>query len=84
MKVWITKYALTSGIRETDGTVGENCPSMICVKPIETAFAMTEYFHGSDWHTDKESAIKRAKEMQAAKIKSIEKAIAKIKKKVFV
>ncbi len=79
MKVWITKYALTFGIKEADGESG-SAPNMICVKPIEAGFAFESYFHGKDWHTDKASAVKRAKEMQEAKIKSLEKHIAKLKK----
>ena len=35
-------------------------------------------FHGKDWHRSHEAAIFRAKEMQAAKLKSIDKQRARI------
>jgi hypothetical protein len=74
MKVWITKYALTSGIFEVDA---ETCtsPSLIAVrKPGE----LTAYFHNNDWHKSKEDAIARAEEMRAKKIASLRKSIAKL------
>ena len=70
MKVYITKYALTRGILETDGATVEGIPSM-----AETNFG---YFHGDDWHETKEEAIKRAEEMRTKKIASLRKQIEKL------
>lgn len=85
MKVWITKYALTKGIIETD--VYEEClgtdPSgnMISVK----SNGYVSYFHGkgNDWHTTKESAIQKAEEMRKKKISSLKKQIEKLEKMRF-
>lgn len=77
MKAFITKYALTSGIKEVDDAeISENCISMISVKSLG-CFAN---FHGEglDWHLTKEAAIFRANEMRNSKIKSLKKAISKI------
>lgn len=43
------------------------------------------YYHGEDkhWHRTRESAVKRANDMRDAKIKSLEKSIAKLKKMEF-
>jgi hypothetical protein len=63
---WITKFALTMGILEKQV---ELCnPTMIKVPEGDGA-----YYHGIDWHRTREAAIARAKEMQAAKLKSIDK-----------
>lgn len=62
MKYFITKYAMTEGILEKEG---ELC-SDISIKMIVTKEEgkCPQYFHGNDFHTDKENAIKRAMEMR--------------------
>jgi len=75
MKVWVTKYALTEGIREVDEaerTVVD--PDMI------TVWFSREFFHGEgrDWHLTKESAVLRANAMVAAKLESLRKSIKKL------
>lgn len=72
MKVFITKYAMTKGIIEMDG---ERCtsfgsPDMIVVG-VKNGFQ--QFYHGEDWHRSRESAVKRANEMQSAKLASIDK-----------
>ena len=73
IKVWITKYALTDGIMEKKV---EECGDGMC-NTVEDEY--TAYYHGRDWHRTRESAVKRAEEMRVAKIKSMEKRIAKLK-----
>jgi hypothetical protein len=73
MKVWITKYALTSGIFEAEATPMTNCKGGISIKRY-----LTEHFHGKDWHLTREEAIIRAKEMQQKKVSSLLKQISKI------
>jgi hypothetical protein len=72
---WVTKYALTDGILKMQV---EDCfdtsPDM--VKKINGP--ANTFFHGNDWHRSHEEAIARAKEMQAAKLKSIDKQRARI------
>lgn len=74
MKVWITKYALTSGIFEVDAETCTSPSLMVVRKPGE----LTAYFHANDWHKSKEDAIARAEEMRAKKIASLRKIIAKL------
>jgi hypothetical protein len=77
--VWITKYALTEGIQETDaehclaaapkGTM-INCPSL-------GVFA-TFHGEGRDWHRTKEGAVAKAEKMRLAKIVNLQKMIKKL------
>jgi hypothetical protein len=82
MKVWITKYALTQGIFETDGKRDAYCPSAIII-PACDKLAFTTYFSGRDWHTNKIDAVIRAEEMRKNKIKTLEKQLAVLKKLSF-
>jgi len=80
MKVWITKYALTSGIQEREG---DDCgDGMIQCHPIKE-FGYTEYFHGKDWHTSHASAVTQAQAMRLRKILSLEKNIERLKALTF-
>lgn len=76
--VWITKYALTSGIFA--GNAEQDSPSMISLK---RPGRMQEYFHGNDWHDSERGAISRAEEMRVKKIASLRKSIAKLEKLKF-
>lgn len=81
MKVFITKYALTVGIFQVDAEIHGGSSNMISCKR-GGAFS-TEFFHGKDWHCTAEKAVERAEEMRAAKIKSLEKQITKLKGMTF-
>lgn len=78
MKVWITKYALSSGIFSEEsydcgpGAIKLNRPDRY-----------TEYFHGADWHLTQEGALIRANEMRVKKIAALHKQIAKLEKLTF-
>jgi len=82
MKVWITRYALTIGIQERDAKK-THASTMVAVDPVEAGFALTEYFHGNDWHKTRGEAILRAEEMRKAKIKSLEKKLSKLRELEF-
>lgn len=75
---WITKYALTAGIKEMRV---QHC--------ISTSASMVgrngQYFHGEgkNWHRTEEGAIKRAEKMRIEKIASLRKQIAKLEKMKF-
>lgn len=77
MKVWISKYALTKGIYETDGE--------ICTSINENMFYSPSagYFHNhpagiDEWHMTKGSAIRTAEQMRIKKIASLKKQIEKL------
>lgn len=78
VKRWITRYALTEGILELDGTLSTS--GTFRHKP-ESGFDL--YFHGKDVHETRELAIARAEEMRIAKLKSLDKSIVKISKLKF-
>jgi hypothetical protein len=78
MKVWITKYALSSGIFESEAEVcGLICRGMIKLTRRE---GYPEYFHGEgkEWHTTSEGAKKKAEEMRIRKVNILLKQIKRI------
>lgn len=81
MKVWITKYALTDGIKELEVKQSEEYPDM-----VKGGLEYDSYYHGEgrEWHKTYESAVARAEEMRLKKIDSLKKQIAKWEKKRFV
>ena len=76
MKVWITKYALTNGIKEIEC---EDCKNG-AVK--ETGNPLPTFYHGEDreWYRTKESAIQKAEEMRQKEIDSLKKQIDKLER----
>lgn len=81
MKVWITKYALSSGIQEMDAEdCGDRFPGMIVVsKPQRQTF----HGEGKEWHRTEQAAKTRAAVMRHDKINSLQKQIAKLEKLTF-
>ena len=79
MKAWISKYALSKGIIETE--TDEQTPGM-------TFFSNNMYFDsnsvGIHWHRSKKGALLRAEEMRLKKISSLEKQIKKLEKMKFI
>ena len=73
MKVWITKYALKLGIRETEGEIDETGS----LRDMNAKSYQNNLYHGEgdEWHRTKESAIKKAEEMRQKKIASLKKQI---------
>jgi hypothetical protein len=68
--VWVTKWALTLGVIETDGEVIDE--GMVgCGRKYG-------YFHGNDWHRTREAAVLRAEEMRLKKIASVKKQLEKM------
>ena len=80
MKVWITKYALTKGIIEVDGELISSDFVSILNRGVSLP---THWFYKGDWHSDKQSAIKKAEEMRQKKIESMKKQIQKLEEMRF-
>lgn len=77
MKAYITKYALTVGVKEVDARdVGDGM-----IEYNEGGY--TCYAHGDDWHATPYAAKIKAEAMRAAKIASLKKQIAKLEKLAF-
>lgn len=70
MKAIITKYALSAGIKVLEGT---HDPAS------ETHMFSTDgwdgYYHRDDWHTDKQSALKKVREMASRKRESLRRSL---------
>lgn len=81
MKVFITEYALTTGIREVNA---EKCEVQGFINWIGDR-GIINYAHGEGvgWHTTIESAINKACDMRIRKIASLEKQIEKLRKLEF-
>lgn len=71
--VWITTYALTSGIRQVPG---RGVGSSVFYDKMGAA-------HGRDWHLSEAAALARAEEMRLNKIKSITAQLEKLRKLTF-
>ena len=79
MEIYVTKYALTTGIIKHDAEVTND----MAVVHEPNSFGM--YFHGEgkDWHKTKESALERAEEMRIRKLQSLDKQTKKISAMIF-
>jgi hypothetical protein len=82
MKVWITKYALMSGIYSVDA---EECQKDMIRTIPEGKWSLASYFHGEGktWHRTEGEAVCRAKEIRDRKIWSLKKQITKLEKMKF-
>lgn len=83
MKVWITKYALTDGIREIEAEISDTSPTMITHYASDSGRSWMTHFHGNDWHHTPEQAATRAEEMRQKAIASAHKRLAKLEKLSF-
>lgn len=85
MKVWISKYALTQGVYEVEVETCFNiAPEMVVVKGEVWKYG-AQAFHrkGGDWHETRDSALREASRMKAAKIASLRKQIARLERLCF-
>jgi hypothetical protein len=78
MKVWITKYALTTGIFETE--VRDEGNGMVSQKNPN---CYNTHYHGQEWHLTSLSAIAKAEDMRKKKIAALEKQIVRLGKMDF-
>lgn len=74
-RLYITKYALTEGIRLEECDISPKFSSMA----TPHGRIMSYHGEGKEWHRTFESAQKQAYAMRDAKIKSLEKALKKMK-----
>lgn len=81
MKFYITKYALTDGIKEVEAPEPTDQETTL----VLTGGRFTQYAHveGLEWHRTKESAKKRAEIMREKRIASHKKQIEKLSKLEF-
>lgn len=79
MKVWITKYALSTGIFEMDVEMQSEDGKTVYGKSWEQIFRG----QGVEWCKTKAEAIARGEEMKKKKIDSLKKQIEKLEKMKF-
>ena len=79
-RAWITKYALTAGIKEIEAEDRFDI-SETMISDIGDKYGAL--YHGRDWHRTPEAAVDRASEMRDAKIISLQKQIIKLKAMTF-
>ena len=80
MRVFISKYALSSGIFAAEAEFLENKDS---VKFRRDSSSFMEFAHKNEWHSCADNAIERAEEMRIAKLKSLDKQAKKVSALVF-
>lgn len=75
MKIWVTKYALTSGIFvRPDAEISEDGR----MATVRSGPRLPEHYHGNDWHPTEQAALAHAERMRANKIESLKKQIGKL------
>lgn len=85
MKVWITRYVLSEGIKESEAELCLDVDETGNTIKCKIGLGIEYYFHGEgkNWHKTKESAIKKAEEMRQKEIDSLKKQIQKLEKMRF-
>jgi predicted ATP-grasp superfamily ATP-dependent carboligase len=76
MKIFITKYALTTGIIEAEAEEGNSKLKYMVVG----GGSRLSYFYKKDYRESLEDAQKQAQEMILARVANLEKSIIKVKK----
>lgn len=79
-KIWVTKHALTSGIKEFEAVVHPDPKRGMAVYKNN---GYDNYVHGDEFHLDRVSAVAKAESMRLKKIESLDKKIRKLKKMKF-
>lgn len=77
MKVYITKYALSTGIYLDNLEQSTNFPNIV------TRGLQAFHGEGRDWHRTEAAAIARADEMRREKIAALKRQIAKLEAAAF-
>ena len=76
MKVWITKYALTSGITDKEA---EPCDKYGSIK-----YGPMQHAQRRQWHSNRSDALLKAEDMRLKKIASLKKNIQRLESMSFV
>lgn len=77
--VWITKYALTSGVEKALAEHGPDYPGMVTVR----RGIYPQSFHGKDWHRTEAAALARANQMRLDRIAALKKQLTRLQKLTF-
>lgn len=80
IRVYVTKYALSSGIHIVDCKVSSSGPDWLIDWDLGRGW---QSYNKKDWSATRAEAIARAEEMRAGKIASLKKQIAKLENMTF-
>jgi hypothetical protein len=80
MKVWVTKYALTTGLFEMTAEIIDRGPRHIYAKGKGPAGGS---IFTREWVKTREEAVTKAETMKEARIKSLKRTIIKLQAKKF-
>jgi len=80
--VWVSKYALSAGIRECEVMPDSGWGRIIQIK-WPGASRGQEGVGSGEWHTTREAALARAEDMRIAEIERLKRQIAKLEALVF-
>lgn len=80
-KLWITKYALTKGVEETEGEWSDAYNAFVVERPMSVW--QSETLSVKHAHTSRPTALARANQMRDLKIASLEKQIKKLREMKF-
>jgi hypothetical protein len=83
MKVWITKYALTSGIIEANAEQSENAADCLVLNYDRNGKSTIETVLISDCCVTRTEAVTLAEQMRQKKLASLEKQLERLKKLKF-
>lgn len=81
--VYVTKYALTSGIKKCIGEDISDKYDKKYFRGITDGGVYNDYYHGSEFHYTEEEALKDAESRRLRKIESLKKQISKLEKLKF-
>lgn len=81
MNAIITKYATTSGVFIKEVEENKGTTSRMCAETGSPGIWHNHY-HGNDWHTNQEDALKEVRARFAKKKISLEKQLTKLDKKL--
>jgi hypothetical protein len=76
MKVWITKYALTQGIRLASATIADSTKNEIRVRDIESYYP--EFFNKGEWFDNEQDAKADAEKRRLKQINLLKKQLIKL------
>lgn len=76
-RAWVTKYALTEGIQAIWAEDYFDVSDRMIRRITDNGYYMA-FFHKPHWHLTEADAVAHAEKMRVAKIKSLQKQIAKL------
>jgi hypothetical protein len=78
MRVYVTKYALTEGVRVVDAEITTTSATMICYRIGDN---YDDYAHAGDWFTNAEEAAQQVQKLREKQVASLQKRLDKMKAK---